>query len=149
MLAVALVAAVVTVLALRGDETVTPSGPAPTASPTTSESPTASPTRAPSSSPAEKPTQSVTSAVENMEPFFAAAARLDQQLQAAAAAINAIGPPWEQITSDVADRVRAADLEPVSGAIPAGLPHDLQEAVVLVLSDLASRRMAMESFTAV
>lgn len=148
MLAVALVAAVVTVLALRGDETAAPSGPAPTATPT-SESPTASPTRAPSSSPAEEPTQRGPSAADDLEPFFAAAATLDQQLQTAAAAVNATGPPWEQITAEVADKVRAADLEPVAGAIPAGLPYDLQEAVVLVLSDLASRRMAMESFTVV
>lgn len=148
MLAVALVAAV-TVLALRGGETATPSGPAPTASPTPNESPTASPTQAPSPSPAEEPTQRGPSAADDLEPFFAAAATLDQQLKAAATAINATGPPWEEITPDVAGKVRAADLEPVSGAIPAGLPHDLQESVFLVLSDLASRRMAMESFTAV
>jgi hypothetical protein len=149
VLSVALVVAVTTFLLLRDDESATPSGPGSAATPTTSGSATASPTQEPPSSPSEEPTQRPTSAAEDLVPFFAAADTLDLQLQTAAAAINATGPPWEQISPDVARKVRAADLGPVSRAIPAGLPHDLQEAVILVLSDLASRRQAMESFTAV
>jgi hypothetical protein len=149
VLAVALVVAVTTFLVLRDDESATPSGPDPVATPTTSGSATPSPTQEPSPSPTEEPTQRPPSAAEDLGPFFAAAVTLDQQLQTAAAAINATGPPWEQISADVASKVRAADLRPVSRAIPAGLPHDLQQAVILVLSDLTSRRMAMESFTSV
>jgi hypothetical protein len=147
VLAVAVVVAVTTVLVLRDEEGATPSGPGTAVTPTTSGSPTASPTQDPSSSPTGAPTQPAPNAAEALDPFFAAASRLDQQLQTAAAAINATGPPWEQITADVAGKVRAADLDPVSRAIPAGLPHDLQQSVILVLSDLTSRRMAMESFT--
>jgi hypothetical protein len=161
VIAVALVVAVTTVLVLSDDEGATPSGPGAATTPTTSSSATASPTQEPSSSPTgkstqepsssptEEPTQRPPSAAEDLGAFFEAAARLDQQLQTAAAAINATGPPWEQITADVARKVRAADLGPVSRAIPAGLPHDLQQSVILVLSDLASRRMAMESFASV
>jgi hypothetical protein len=149
VLAVAVVVAVTTVLVLRDDEGATPSGPGTAATPTTSNSPTGSSTQDPSSSPTEDTTQPAPSAAEALAPFFAAASRLDQQLQTAAAAINATGPPWEQITADVARKVRAADLGPVSRAMPAGLPHDLQQSVILVLSDLTSRRMAMESFTIV
>ena len=158
VLAVALVA-VTTVLLLRDDEGAAPSGPGAATTPATSGSATASPSQEPSSSPTEEPTQvpssspteepTQPSAAEALDPFFAAATRLDQQLKTAAAAINATGPPWEQISADVASKVRAADLGPVSRAIPAGLPHDLQESVILVLSDLTSRRMAMESFTVV
>jgi hypothetical protein len=158
VLAVALVA-VTTVLLLRDDEGAAPSGPGAAITPTTSESATPSPTQEPSPSPTEEPTQETSpspteeptqpSAAEALDPFFVAATRLDQQLKTAAAAINATGPPWEKITPDVARKVQAADLGPVSRAIPAGMPHDLQQAVILVLSDLTSRRMAMESFTAV
>lgn len=158
VLAVALIAAVTTLLVLR-DEGATASGPGSavtpttigggTASPTTSGSATTSPTQGTSSSPTEEPTQRRASAADALGPYFEAAATLDQQLQAAAAAINATGPPWERISDDVASKVRAADLGPVSHAIPAGLPHDLQQSVILVLSDLTSRRMAMESFASV
>jgi hypothetical protein len=149
VLAVALVVAVTTFLVLRDDESATPTSPDPGATPTTSASATASPTQEPSPSPTEEPTQRQPSAADVLGPFFAAAVTLDQQLKTAAAAINATGPPWEEITADVASKVQAADLGPVSRAIPAGLPHDLQEAVILVLSDLTSRRLAMESFTVV
>lgn len=137
VLAVVLVAAVSTLLVMRDDEGTTPAAPGSSATPPTSGTATAS------------PTQPAPSAAEDMAPFFAAAVTLDQQLQTAAAAIDATGPPWEQITADVARTVQAADLGPVSRAIPAGLPHDLQQSVILVLSDLTSRRMAMQSFTAV
>jgi hypothetical protein len=149
VLAVALVVAVTTFLVLRDDESATPSSPAPAATPTTSGSATPSPSQEPSPSPTEEPTLQQPSAAEALGPFFAAAVTLDQQLKTAAGAINATGPPWEQISADVASKVRAADLGPVSRAIPAGLPHDLQEAVILVLSDLTSRRLAMESFASV
>lgn len=139
VLAVTLVIAAIAVLALRDDESATRPGPA--ATPATSGSVTASPT--------DEPTLPQPSAAEALDAFFAAAVRLDEQLTTAAAAINATGPPWGQITDDVAGKVRAADLGPVSRAIPAGLPHDLQQSVILVLSDLTSRRMAMESFTSV
>ena len=147
VLAVVLVVAVTTFLVLRDDESATPSSPDPAAQPTTSGSVTPSPTQQPSRSPTEEPTQHQPSAAEALGPFFAAAVTLDQQLQTAAAAINATGPPWEKITAAVASKVQAADLGPISRAIPAGLPHDLQESVILVLSDLTSRRMAMQSFS--
>ncbi len=147
VLAVALVVVVTAVLVLRDDEGQT--GPGPAAPATRSSGPTASPTQEPSSSPTEEATQGQPSAADALAPFFAAVDRLDDQLHTAAAAINATGPPWERISADVAGKVRAADLSPVSGAIPAGLPGDLQQSVILVLSDLASRRMAMESFTIV
>jgi hypothetical protein len=147
VLAVALVAIVITVLVTGDDEEAAPSRPGTAATPSASASATASPTQQPTTSPTEEPTQPAPSAAEDLAPFFAATVRLDQQLKTAAAAINATGPPWERITADVASKVQAADLGPVSRAVPAGLPHDLQQAVILVLSDLTSRRMAMQSFS--
>lgn len=87
------------------------------------------------------------SAVEVLEPFLAAAETLDAQLQAAATAINAGGPPWTGVSQEMADAVQAAALEPVAETIPPGLPHDLLQSVILVYSDLSSRRHAMESFS--
>lgn len=147
MLAVALVVTVIAVLTLRDDESATRPATAPT--PTTSGSLVASPTQRPAPSPSDEPTRPQPSAADALDTFFTAAVRLDQQLKTAAAAINANGPPWKRITAEVAGTVQAADPGPASRAIPAGLPHDLQQSVILVLSDLTSRRLAMQSFTAV
>jgi hypothetical protein len=148
-LAILLVAAVTIVLVVRAGDGTAPPGPAATATPTTSTSASTSPSPSttPSTSPTAEPTQPGPSATEALDPFFAAADTLDRQLQAAAAAINASGPPWEEVGDDIASAVRAADLDPVERTISAGLPHDLQQAVILVFSDLASRRMAMHSFS--
>jgi hypothetical protein len=82
-----------------------------------------------------------------LEPFLAAASTMDGQLRDAARAINAAGPPWGVVGDDVAGLVRAAAPGPVADAIPAGLPPDLLRPVVLVYSDLMSRRSAMSGFT--
>ncbi len=146
VLAVVLVAAVTMLLVTRDRESTAPAAPGSSATPSPT-TPATSPTLEPSSSPTEEPTQPPPSAADDLAPFFDAAVTLDQQLHAAAAAINDTGPPWEAITAEVATKVRTADLAPVARGIPAGLPDDLQQAVILVLSDLTSRRMAMESFT--
>lgn len=91
--------------------------------------------------PAEQP-----NAGDVLAPFLSAAATMDEQLHAAADAINGAGPPWEAVTETVAGTVRAADPALVAATIPAGLPDDLLQAVILVYSDLASRRAAMQSF---
>lgn len=135
--AVAVITVVTSLLVTRDGGGTTPAAPDSSTTQTTDGTATTS------------PTQPAPSAAQDLAPFFAAAVKLDQQLHIAAAAINAVGPPWERITAAVANKVGAADLGPVSRSIPAGLPHDLQRAAVLVLSDLASRRMAMESFTVV
>lgn len=85
-------------------------------------------------------------AADVLEPFLAAAATLDTQLRTAATTINGGGPPWTEVSQEMADAVQAASLEPVANAVPAGLPHDLLQSVILVYSDLSSRRHAMESF---
>lgn len=85
-------------------------------------------------------------AAEALAPFLSAAATMDGRLHAAAEAINGAGPPWDAVTDELAGTVQAADPAAVAAAIPAGLPHDLLESVVLVYSDLASRRAAMQSF---
>ena len=147
-LTLVLVAAVAIVLVVRAGDGATPLAPAATATSTTSASAAMSATTSttPSTSPTAEPTQPGPSATEALDPFFAAADTLDRQLQAAAAAINATGPPWEEVTEDVASAVRAADLDPVERTIPAGLPRELQKAVLTVFSELVSRRTAMESF---
>lgn len=91
-------------------------------------------------------TTSRPSAAEDLAAFLSAAATLDQQLHDAAAAINAAGPPWAGTGPEVARSVTAAGLAPVARTIPAGLPHDLQQSVILVCSGLSSRRHAMTSF---
>ncbi|WP_157985289.1 hypothetical protein [Lentzea terrae] len=136
-----IISTVTLLVMLRGDRNVTPgaqdpspTGPAPT---TTGQTTATSTITATTNRP---------SAVEDLAAFLSAAASLDKQLHDAAAAINAAGPPWAGIGPEVARLVTAADLAPAARAIPAGLPHDLQQSVILVYSDLASRRNAMNSF---
>jgi hypothetical protein len=109
---------------------------------------TAPPAVSDSAAPIDAPATTVpeASAADALEPFLAAATTLDAQLRAAATAINAGGPPWTEVSQEVADAVQAADLEPVASAVPAGLPPELLQSVVLVYSDLSSRRHAMASF---
>ena len=115
----------------------TTSGPsAPSTTTTTSATPTTS-----------APTPNQPTAATALAPFFAAATTLDRQLHTAAAAINRSGPPWPAVSDAVAATVRAADLAPVATSIPAGLPIALRRSVVLVYSDLASRRYAMADFS--
>ncbi|WP_436498955.1 hypothetical protein [Actinokineospora sp. HUAS TT18] len=91
-------------------------------------------------------TTSPPNASGDLAAFLSAATTLDRQLHDAAAAINAAGPPWTGIGPQAARAVTAADLTPTARAIPAGLPHDLLQSVILVYSDLSSRRHAMSSF---
>jgi hypothetical protein len=125
---------------LRGDRRITPgsAGPSPTTTgqATVTQTATSTVTR----------TGSRPSAAEDLAAFLSAAAALDEQLHDAAVAINAAGPPWAGIGPEVARLVTAAELAPVARTIPAGLPRDLQQSVILVYSDLSSRRHAMTSF---
>ena len=113
---------------------------------TTTTATTASPV-APTSTTVVTTTSRQPTAATTLGPFLTAAATLDRQLRAAATTINAAGMPWRTISDAVAQTVRAADLAPVANAMPAGLPPDLLRSVVLVYSDLASRRFAMADFS--
>lgn len=145
--AVVIAAAVAVVVTVnRDNESGIPSGTAtsvttPATTPPTSAATLTTATPAPAPN---RPTAAVA-----LDRFFTAATVLDRQLHTAATAINGTGPPWRQIGPEVTKVVRAADLAPVATAIPAGLPSDLLSSVVLVYSDLASRRFAMADFSAV
>lgn len=133
---VALIVSAITFLVLRDGQEPGPSGAAAPLSPKVTGLVTTIPT----------PTATQPSAVEDLAAFLSAAATMDGQLQDAAAAINAAGPPWTDVDPEVARLVNAAEIEPVARAIPNGLPPDLLQSVVLVYSDLASRRAAMGGF---
>jgi hypothetical protein len=135
---VLLVVAAVVALS-TGEGTITTAATNPSMAPATTTT-NATTTEAPTTTAAEP------GAADVLEPFFAAATTLDGQLHEAAAAINGAGPPWTSISQQVADSVQAAALEPVARTIPAGLPPDLLQSVILVYSDLASRRYAMQGF---
>jgi hypothetical protein len=129
---VAVIVSATTFLVLRDGQEPAPSGAAAPPSPKVTGLVTTTPTQP--------------SAMEDLAAFLSAAATLDGQLHEAAAAINAAGPPWTDVDPELADLVSAAELEPVAQAVPAGLPPDLLQSVILVYSDLASRRYAMASF---
>ena len=150
-MAVSGVVTAVVVVANQDQETGTPAAPPTVAtSTTTPPSPIVPPSTATSTTSTQGPTTSnPPSATTNLARFFAAAEKLDRQLRAAAAAINGSGPPWKAVSEPVARVVRAADMAPVATAIPAGLPRTLLRSVVLVYSDLASRRSAMADFSVV
>lgn len=152
--AVSGVVTAVVVVANHDQETGTPAASPTTTSTTTppsspiAPSSTTTSTTTPPSAPLPGPTTSnPPTASTNLALFFAAADKLDRQLRAAAAAINGSGPPWKTVSEPVAKAVRTADLAPVATAIPAGLPRALLRSVVLVYSDLASRRYAMADFS--
>jgi hypothetical protein len=142
---VVLVTTVIVVLLNGGGEGTTPTTNAP---PTTAPPASAgrTPTEAPTTTERPPTTTVQASAADVLGPFLAASATLDDQLHAAATAINGGGPPWTGVSQEMADAVRAAALEPVAKTIPAGLPRDLLTSVILVYSDLSSRRHAMQSF---
>src|SRR5262245_36353383 len=134
-IATALMLSTTALFVLPDNDTAAP-GPSAPPSPTVESVVTTTPTAAPSEP----------GAIDALAPFLSAAATLDVQLREAAAAINAAGPPWTNVGPEVARLVRAAELESVAQTIPAGLPPDLQRSVILVYSDLASRRGAMTAF---
>jgi hypothetical protein len=85
-------------------------------------------------------------AADDLADFFAAAAELDGQLKAAAAAINAGMTETEmvvdQATVDLVQATRA-QIDEVNASIPAGMEPDLLRATLPVFSDLVSRSYAM------
>lgn len=91
-------------------------------------------------------TPSAPSAYDQLAAFFTAASRKDEQLHTAASNINSAGPPWYVLDEKVARSVRAADPESVLVTIPGGMPPELLREVVVVYSELVSRRAAMTGF---
>lgn len=148
---VVVVSGIVTTVVLVADRNVDAGAPSATTTVVTSTTtPTTSSPILPATTttaPAPAPTTKHPTAATTLDRFLTTAATLDRQLHTAATAINGAGPPWHTITDAVARTVRAADLAPVATAIPAGLPPDLLRSVVLVYSDLASRRYAMADFS--
>jgi hypothetical protein len=119
---------------------------------TTTAAPTAQPAPSTTSPPATTVEPTTTegvqpSAADTLAPFFAAAETMDQQLRDAAAAINGAGPPWDTVSEELASTVSAADIDAVTATIPAGLPHELLDAVMRPYSELSSRSAAMKSFS--
>jgi hypothetical protein len=94
----------------------------------------------------EKTTQPASGgdALDALAPFFAAVAETDQNLKAAADAVNAgIGNDtvtFDQATIDAIDR---GSPSAVASTIPTGLDPTVEQAVLLVYSDLVSRYGAM------
>ena len=83
------------------------------------------------------------SALDDLAPFFAAAAHVDANLKAAARAVNG-GIGSDRIVFDQATvgAVEAADPAAAGNAIPAGMPPALLQSVLVVYNDLVSRRAA-------
>jgi hypothetical protein len=153
--ALVLTALVITmVLVLRGGDpgggpAVAPQSPTPTQTPSASAStspPTGSTTVTATTSIVTTATSTRVTAFSQLGPFFTAASRMDTLLRTAAAKINTAGPPWYVLSEEVASSVRAANLEDVSVIIPGGMPTALRRSVMLVYSELASRRAAMNNF---
>ena len=83
-------------------------------------------------------------ALDDLAPFFAAVAETNQNLRAAAEAVNAgiVGDTvtFDQSTVDAVDRGAP---DGVAATIPTGLDPAVEQAVLLVYSDLVSRYGAM------
>jgi len=83
------------------------------------------------------------SALDELNPFFAAAAGLDARLKAAAVAVNRVVNGDKVVLDQSAQNaITAADPTEAKDAIPAGLPPTLERSVLVVYNDLVSRRSA-------
>jgi hypothetical protein len=107
----------------------------------------ASTTSVPASTTTEPPTTTTTTtsptAATQLNAFFAQAHAVDVRLRAAARAINGgIGQTVVTFDQRIVDAVRAADPKLATNAIPAGMNEPLLRSVLLVASDLFSRRAA-------
>lgn len=121
--------------------------PACGSSKTRSFSTTAAPTTSvPPSTTTEPPTtttKAAPTAATQLNVFFAQAHEVDVRLRAAARAINGgIGPTVVTFDQRIVDAVHAADPKLATNAIPAGMNEPLLRSVLLVASDLISRRAA-------
>ncbi len=107
-------------------------------------------TSAPSTSAPRSPTTTTRpgpSAYDQLAAFVGAAEQADARLRSAATLINGAGPPWPSpVPAPIVAAVEAANPEPVTTTIPAGLPAELLRRSILVYSDLASRWFAMRWF---
>jgi len=80
------------------------------------------------------------SAADDLAPFFAASVEVDQKLQVAADAVNArIGADTVSFDQATRDAIAASSPDAVAATIPAGMGPELEQAVLLVYSDLVSR----------
>ncbi|HEY5186244.1 MAG TPA: hypothetical protein VIM19_15390 [Actinomycetes bacterium] len=140
---------VVMVVALAGVVscgTATP-GPGGTPGPGASVSTSQPASRQESVSPSASGGGHAPSALDDLAPFFAAAQAVDQRLSAAAAVVDRhIGTTMLTVDPSVRDAAAAADPGVAARAVPAGLPPDLLQPVLLVYSDLFSRYSALDGF---
>jgi len=84
------------------------------------------------------------SAADGLVPFFAAVAETDRLLRVAADAVNAgFGADTITFSQATIDAVRRSAPTAVATAIPAGLEPAVEQAVLLVYSDLVSRYAAL------
>jgi len=112
---------------------------APAATTTRSTTATASTTTTPGTT-----TTTPSSAASDLAPFFAAAAHEDAKLKVAATLVNrGIGKTAVTFDQATVDAVHGLDPKAVSATIPNGIEPGLKRAVLLVYSDIMSRRMAM------
>lgn len=87
------------------------------------------------------------SAAAQLAPFLTAASRMDARLRTAAALINgAVRHDTIEVTPQVSAAVRAIDPHALVASMPPGVGPGLTRAVMLVYSDLVSRRAAMRDF---
>jgi hypothetical protein len=128
-------------------QTVVPAAPRPTVSATETPTP---PAIATPSTPTTPTTSSSPrrAAAAQLAGFLTAARTMDTRLHRAARLVNA-GITAEAVTvrPETVAAVRAADPARVAREIPAGLDRELLRRVLLVYSDLSSRRMAMSPIT--
>ena len=90
-------------------------------------------------------TAAAPSAADDLAPFFAAVVETDRRLHVASDAVNGgIGADTVSFDQATRDAVVAASPDPtVVDAIPAGMPDDLEQAVLLVYSGLVSRQRSL------
>lgn len=85
------------------------------------------------------------SALDSLEPFFEAAEELDSLIAAAAKVFNAgFDEDAGTVSQESIDAIGALSTETLAATIPAGMPEDLDTAVLAVYTDLESRIASLD-----
>lgn len=107
--------------------------------------PAARPTQHPTTPPGASPTPSSSSAADSLAAFFRTAEQTDQRLRSVAALVNgSIGTTSARFSSTTRAAVATVLPDGLARSIPAGLPDELQQAVLVVHSELVGRAAAFK-----
>jgi hypothetical protein len=112
---------------------------------TTTTAPTTTAAAAATSTTTTSTTAAGPTALDDLEPFFSAAADVDRRVREAAIAFNAgFDPEGPAIDDEAHALIETLDHRPLRALLPAGMSPELETAVLAVYADLSSRVASLQ-----